>query len=138
MTRAADMTLYLSFYHPRRRAAEITAALRMDPERCWDRGAARNIHYGRALAGRESETYWSTTLPDLDDFIGLAKAIAAQLDRLDSQKDFIRSFADTGGRVELEIFWRLNSAVHTDLPFNLINRLVEFGMGISLHPMTTP
>lgn len=134
MTTEFDVTFHLSFYHPWRKAEEITAALRIDPERCWDKGSACNTRYGAPLAGRNKETYWATHLPGIDNNLALSKEIAAWLDRLEPQKDFIASFADNGGRVELQIFWSLKSAVQTDLPLSLIRRLAEFGMGLELSP----
>ncbi len=134
MTTDSDITVYLSFHHPRRRAEEVTAALRIDPELCRDRGVARNTPYGGALAGRHPETYWITELPIFDD-MGLAKAVTEQLDRLEPQRDFTRAWADGGGRVELEIYWKVTRVFHTELPHTLLQRLAEFGMGIELHPM---
>ena len=128
-----DISFYLSFHHPRRKADEVTAALRIDPERCWDKGSARNTYYGGALAGRNDETYWATSLGAADDYLGLDKAITALLDRLEPQRDFIASFAEAG-RVELQVFWPLNSAIHTTLPSSLLRRLAEFAIGLEISP----
>lgn len=112
----------------------ITAALRLEPERCWDKGAARNTPDGLPLAGRHKETYWGAHLPPVDDYLRLDKAITAWLDRLTPQQDFIAAFADSGGRVELQVFWSLKGAFDTTLPYGLICRLAEFRMGIEISP----
>ncbi len=131
----ARHSLTLTVLHPSRKADEVTAALRIDPDRCWDKGAACNTPDGRPLPGRHKDMYWRADLAINEPYRGLAAVISDWLDRMDSQRDFIREFADSGGEVWLEIYWNFAKTASDDrLPRQFIDRLAAFGIGLHLCP----
>ena len=131
-------SIAISISHPVWRADDITACLKIDPDRCWDKGAACNGPDGRPLAGRHKATYWRAGWVVEEPYLGLAAIINAQLDRLSLQEDFIRSISETGGRVVLEIFWDFHASVTDDeLPVELLLRLGQFGIGLEFKSLPT-
>lgn len=128
-------SLVVEFSHPNRKADEITAALRVEPDRCWDKGAARNTPDGRPLAGRHKEMYWRADLVVNEAWRGLAAVVNDWLDQVDRHQAFIREFVDTGGTVWLEIYWDFPKSASDDrLPPATMARLAAFGVGLHLRP----
>jgi len=99
-------SVMLRFWSPRRSPDEISTALQIDPERCWNQGASRNTPQGTPLAGRHKDSYWMATLIERAPYeLSLSKAVEKQLNLLDDKRDFLRGFVEDGGRSELYIGW---------------------------------
>jgi len=131
-----EPVVYLSFRHPRRLPDEVTAALRIDPDRCWNKGAARNTPDGRPLSGRHDYSYWIAQLPiAIDEFEGLGKAIEACLDRLEPQKAFVQEFTCAPGYGELSVYWDFYGTAEARLSPDLMARVSSFGLTLDLKPL---
>lgn len=133
MSLDATCELHLSIYHPYRKADEITAALRVTPDRCWDKGASCNTPDGKPLAGRHKETFWRLGLLADEVYLGLGKVVASQLDRLEIHQIFFRELAQEGGKLELWVGWDFrNSATDDKLSHRLLQRLADFRIDLEL------
>jgi hypothetical protein len=130
-------TITLSFWHPRRAPDEVTAALGVDPHRCWNRDAMRNRPDGTPLAGFHKENHWTKALESrADDDIGLAKRLGGIIDDLSRQRAFFQAFADDGGRAELSVFWNIGG-VWPDETFQhkMLAKMADLRLDLKLSPI---
>ncbi len=133
----------LEFHHERRSPDEVTAALRIEPRRCWDKGTLCNRPDGSPLAGRRADNYWHAefVVPAFDHAGGVGSIgvlISACLDQLEEQKDFIADYAGDRGRGLLHIYWNFARSTSEDvLTIELMRRLAEFRLNVELHPLST-
>jgi hypothetical protein len=122
------MSLILS--HPRRSPDEVSTALQMDPDRCWDRGSAQNTADGRALPGRHEENFWSKELPSLmADELSLPRAIEGLLATLEGGKAYLNAYA-VDGQVSLEIYGDWMDTTRVTLRPELLGRLADYGVSL--------
>jgi len=126
-------SIMLRFWSPRRSPDEITTALQIDPERCWNKGSARNTPQGVPLAGRHKENYWMRTLIERSPYeLNLSKAVDKQLDLLDKKREFLRDFVGDGGRSELYIGWYTEPACGGDVfEYPLLARLADLRLNFA-------
>ncbi|HVY91033.1 MAG TPA: DUF4279 domain-containing protein [Hyphomonadaceae bacterium] len=124
----------LQFWHPQRSPDEVTAALGLDPVRCWNKGAARSRPDGLPLSGRHEDNYWRIEFRvEGDGDIALRDAIGAELDKLGSAKAFLNAYTTERGRILMTIYWRLKESVGDDsLPHSFLARLADFRLDLEI------
>jgi hypothetical protein len=128
-------TADLEFRHPRTSPDQVTASLKLTPERCWDKGSLRTTPQGELLAGRHAENYWrGRWFEGYADELSLARTLSQAVDRAVAQKDFFQDYVATGGLSAVNLFWTPHQ-IDVDLPFELLARLADFRLSLILTPM---
>ena len=131
-----NYSIYLGFSHPFRSPDEFTAALRRDPDRCWNKGASRTTPDGHMLPGRHKENRWFAEICRENNFegAGLETIIATQLNAFEPQKNFFQCLLSEGGTSDLSVYWNFHGNTTDDtLSVKIMTRLVEFGLNLDLH-----
>lgn len=133
-------SVMLRFWSPNMSPDEITTILQIDPERCWNKGAARNTPTGTPLAGRHKENYWSANLIEYSPYEQrLPNAIDKQLNLLKGKKEFFHSLVDGGGRCELYIGWHNNPGTGGDVfDYRLLARMAELRLNFAFETFLQP
>jgi Domain of unknown function (DUF4279) len=133
-----DYSLSLRLRHPNLAAAEITAALGMEPSRDWDAGKPRARPTGAPLEGRNESTYWTCRVSQ--GRAGPDKSFAAELEaaigRIERKGEFLRAFVRSGGSVGLFIGWFGDGNIGVVLPPVLLARIaaLEAALELDIYP----
>ena len=124
--------LTLRISHPSLPPEQITAALRLEPDRSWTVGSPRKTPKGSPLPGEYKNCFWSHSFdtPADGEFEAFALSV---LNSLSTHADTFREVADTGGHAEFFVgIFMETSNVELYLSTGLHAKCVELGISLYL------
>lgn len=137
-----EYMMSLSIRHPRIDPAEITLALRIEPQHTWRAGDLRRDSAGTELAGTHRESYWMgrlMTKPELArDRVGIESEILRTLGTLRRSFDLLERLKEEGGSAELHISLYAREEFRLELLPESLGLLGRLGLAIALEVKPKP
>jgi hypothetical protein len=123
----------LRLRHPTIDPAEITAALHLNPSRCWRAGEPRTTPKGGELEGINRETYWTARLVEGEwPPTALPVLISDLLAQLALHRSFFHRIRSEGGAVEFFVGWFFEAQSGDVFDCNLMARMADLKIDLSL------
>jgi hypothetical protein len=137
-----EFMMSLSIRHPRIDPAEITVALRIEPQHTWRAGDLRRDSAGVELGGAHRESYWMgrlMTKPELArDHVGVESEILRTLGTLRRAFDLLQRLQEEGGSAELHVSLYAREEFRLELMPESLSLLGRLGMTIALEVKPSP
>jgi len=137
-----EYMMSLSIRHPRIDPAEITLALRIEPQHTWRAGDLRRDSAGTELVGTHRESYWMgrlMTKPELArDRVGIESEILRTLGTLRRSFDLLERLKEEGGSAELHISLYAREEFRLELLPESLSLLGRLGLAIALEVKPKP
>ena len=122
----------LRIWHPSADPSDLTAALGIEPDRCWRSGDARTTSKGRILEGFRENTYWVARVLESAPESYLADALQALVGQFSRHKGFFRKVRSEGGKVEFFVGWYIERNIGDEFDISLLAGLADLGVNLSL------
>jgi hypothetical protein len=137
-----EFMMSLRIRHPRIDPAEITLALRIEPQHTWRAGDVRRDSAGSELGGTHRESYWMgrlMTKPELArDHVGVESEILRTLGTLRRSFDFLERLKEQGGSAELHVSLYAREEFRLELLPESLLLLGRLGLAIALDVKPNP
>jgi hypothetical protein len=131
-----EFIMSLRIRHPRIDPAEITLALRIEPEHTWRAGEMRRGTAGNEIGGTHRDSYWMgrlMTKPELArDHVRVESEILRALGTLRRSFDFLGRLKEEGGSAELHISLYAREEFHLELLPESLSLLGRLGLAVAL------
>ncbi len=137
-----EFMMSLRVRHPRIDPAEITSALRLEPQHTWRAGDVRRDSAGIDLGGTYRESYWMGRMmpkPELArDDVGIESEILRTLGTLRRSFDLLGRLKDEGGSAELHISLYARDEFRLEFLPESLSLLGRLGLTVALEVKPTP
>jgi hypothetical protein len=122
----------IRLYHPTMAPDVISSGLNKTASRQWKAGDIRRRPDGTEIGGTYKETYWCSEAAYGED-AELLQIMNADLDQLETVRQFVGEFVSTGGRIEYYISWFASDRSGGEiLHYESLRRLALLGISIAL------
>lgn len=137
-----EFMMSLRIRHPRIDPAEITLALRIEPQHTWRAGDVRRDSAGGEVGGTHRESYWMGRLmssPELArDQVGIESEILRALGTLRRSLDLLERLKEEGGSAELHVSLYAREEFCLELRPESLSLLGRLGLAIALEVKPKP
>jgi hypothetical protein len=137
-----EFMMSLRIRHPRIDPAEITLALRIEPQHTWRAGEVRRDSAGIELGGTHGESYWMgrlMTKPELaQDQVGVESEILRTLGTLRRSFAFLEKVKEQGGSAELHVSLYAREEFRLELLPESLSLLGRMGLAVVLEVKPSP
>jgi hypothetical protein len=137
-----EFIMSLRIRHPHIDPAEITLALRIEPQHTWRAGDMRRSSAGDEIGGAHRETYWMgrlMTKPELArDQVGVESEILRALGTLRRSFDLLNRLKEEGGSAELHVSLYAREEFNLELLPESLSLLGRLGLTLALDVKPNP
>lgn len=131
-----EFIMSLRIRHPHIDPAEITMALRVEPQHTWRAGDLRRGSAGDEIGGTYRDSYWMgrlMTKPELArDHVGVESEILRALGTLRRSLDLLKRLSEEGGSAELHVSLYAREEFHLELLPESLALLGRLGLALAL------
>ena len=130
-------TIVLRLQHPTMDPNEFTAALGMEPDRCWSKGSVRLRVDGTMAGGWHKKSGWMKVIAE-DHFdnqlFGYRLSLLTQ--EMDKSRAFLSDFRRSGGITEIDATWVIGASwMEERLDHLLLAQIGGLGVDLILWPL---
>lgn len=137
-----EFMMSLRIRHPRIDPADITLALRIEPQHTWRAGDARRDSAGTEVGGTHRESYWMGRLmakPELArDYMGVESEILRMLGTLRRSFEFFQRLREESGSAELHVSVYAREEFRLEFLPESLSLLGRLGLSVSLDVKPNP
>ena len=137
-----EFIMSLRIRHPHIDPAEITLALRIEPQHTWRAGDMRRGSAGDEIGGTHRESYWMgrlMTKPELArDQVGVESEILRALGTLRRSFDLLNRLKEEGGSAELHVGLYAREEFRLELLPESLSLLGRLGLALALDVKPNP
>lgn len=137
-----EFMMSLRVRHPCIDPAEITVALRIEPQHTWRAGDTRRDSAGTEAGGTHRESYWMGRLmvkPELArDYVGVESEILRALGTLRRSFAFFEKLSEEGGSAELHVSLYAREEFRLEFLPESLSLLGRLGLSVSLDVKPNP
>src|SRR6185312_4880062 len=131
-----EFIMSLRIRHPHIDPAEITVALRLEPQHTWRAGDPRRGSAGDEIGGTHRESYWMGRLmakPELArDHVGVESEILRALGTLRRSLDLLKRLKEEGGSAEVHVSLYAREEFHLEFLPESLALLGRMGLALAL------